>query len=318
MALVLSFALWNLADISIKKTGSFSAIVNVVAPKGFKVSNIEPTGPLELTIEGTGEILDRYLASPPSEILLRPDPEKITFGDSDTANWQVKLTAEDLGLRENLVLVKPPTITFTVTHVTTRNLPVMLQFENAEGVNVDEQASRTVPQTVTVTGPRKVMANATRILTVPIDLSGRADDFVEHRVATEQQIDGVPVECAELVTAYVVILPAPLERTFENTPVTLRVLPGSPYYYTLVDSPARIDVTVRGPAEKVNAVKQDDVILMADTHTIVDKAAAVRQGTPTHVPLRCILPPGVELAGELPDIKVEIKSRLAGSALPAQ
>jgi len=317
MALVLSFAIWHLANISIVRTESFVVHLNVVVPEGLELSQAGSDRMVKLTLEGTPRAIEEYRSTASRTVTRILDRKDVTFADSDTTSVTVTLTAADLALPRELELAPPPGVSFAITRVATKKLPVVLQFKNAEGVGVDTQASRAEPPFVDVTGPSSVMAEAPHILTTPIDLQNRTGTFEKYFVGLQQKLNDVPVRCDKLVTAHVVIRAAPVERVLENVPVTVGDLPGTHYSYALIDSLARIDVSVRGEAKKVNALTNDDVLLWADMRA-VDKAAAVRQKTPIHVQLRCLLPPGVELAGGLPDIKVEIKSRLPEPTLPAQ
>lgn len=146
--------------------------------------------------------------------------------------------------------VEPETFSVELAAASERALPVRVRprGEVREGFLLGEPTA--VPGEVSVRGPREELAAATAVWTVPLDVSGRSEDFrTEARLEPFVVVAGrkVPIRCDEKVVVYFSIRPKPVSNVLRDLKIWGLAPPGT----TLSIKPESLTVNITGRREAV-------------------------------------------------------------------
>lgn len=147
---------------------------------------------------------------------------------------------------------RPGAITFSLDEVDERSVSVepVVVGDPEEGWMVVQV--KLEPNVVSVRGPRRVLANLTRIRTLPIDVSGlRFDRRFDSRPDLS---DGLEVVGDAVLEARVDVEPKVETRVFSAVPVFVRGLPN------WVAEPATVRIRAEGPAASLRQISAKDVV----------------------------------------------------------
>ncbi len=167
---------------------------------------------------------------------------------------------------------------------------------------------------VVVRGPlqqlRTLHENAVQLQTEPIDVEGRVQSFTRRvRVLPPPDIGVLRVTPPE-IEVRVGIKVDTETRLYENIPVLLTAVTGSGL--VLTSEPSTVNVRVTGMAERLDALRPDDISVVADCRNI--EVLDVAEGS---YPLRVLFPAGVEgLVPEALPKTVTVRARRVVAPVP--
>ncbi len=134
------------------------------------------------------------------------------------------------------------------------------------------------PTSVRVQGRKDVLSRVSGIQTLPIDISGfrplRGQETytsrLPARVVEEVAVDGetCPVKCDTEVQVDFTLRQVPQTRTFKNVPIHVLQPPDYSYVVELREEDRQTDVVVRGPADVVEKMSRENVVLYVSVENL--------------------------------------------------
>lgn len=232
--------------------------------------------------------------------------------DEPVGAERVELTAKMVrGLRDVQVTgFDPATVKLELSQISTRTLPVILPSPEALGPPAPGHQVASVevyPPKVQVRGPVSVLEKAEKdgrgLSIKPVNLTPRETGWVSRpNWPLVEQLDGEQVWPLSNVTVYILIL-AKTERRSLEVPVLIAKPADYPYEAELDAGSKRVEVIVEGPAELVGELSEDDIEVLASVRTLGPSE------TQQLATVNVALPKGITLAGEPPQVKVNIRER---------
>lgn len=146
---------------------------------------------------------------------------------------------------------------------------------------------RCVPDSVTVTGPARVVGRLSSVRTVPLDLSGR-----KSRIDASRAIDvsrGANLHAVPKEVRVAVDIEGTATRMLSGLPVRFQHEPG---FASVTIAPETIEIELSGPAHVITALSPADVSVVVD-------ARGLPRGTHEIAP-EIVLPRGAELVSAKP------------------
>jgi len=156
-----------------------------------------------------------------------------------------------------------------------------------------------------VTGPKRVLAKATEINTVPVSLSNlppiadqaipgaaKVEQYVEIKVDNKSQRERI--DCNQSVEYWITLSPIRESKVFKKVPVRIMMPANFPYLARPVQSQETVDVEVRGLKQSLSKLDPTNVKAYVD---VTDKRPAAPVGgppTPVSLPVLVILPDEVQ------------------------
>jgi len=224
---------------------------------------------------------------------------------------QVDLRAEDFFLPGHpgveVVAVRPSRVRLVLAEAARKIVPVrVIPRGKPRRGYVLSPATRAIPARVEVRAAPEVLEALRFVETEPVDIEGKDAAFsVSVDLVREVKVAGRARRLLAAPGRVVVvadIVPAPVEVLREHLPV--RVLLPAGASFRLEPEPATVSLVLRGPEERVASLRDEDIKVFADG-TGLGRLSA---GTTLEVPLRVLLPAGLEVAGRLPGtIRVKVR-----------
>ena len=172
----------------------------------------------------------------------------------------------------------------------------LAQVETKTGVKVDPDFSKPPPgtriseqtispRTVSVTGPKSVVAKLKSIKTELIDLRDETAQYVLP-ISRTVKIDtllpgGKRVQCDEEVDCAIRLAPEPTTRVFEDIPVLLLIKPDHPYKGKLTLPNPTMKANVKGPPDRLKDIQANQILLFVDVRGL-DLPPGGRTYRPVH------------------------------------
>lgn len=219
-------------------------------PPGVEVSN-DPVDEVDLTLEGSQGKLAEINAR---NLVARADVSELKTGDR-VARLTDKNILMDLPDGVRIVDITPRSVTLRVEPVVEREAPVEARFEGELPDGFLLAGVQISPPTVHVRGPESHVRAIERVFTETISLEGQREsltlpqtaiDIPDRKVVPLESTVGVRVEVAE----------RQVERRFSDVPV--RSAGGGQA------RPERVSLTLRGPRSVVEALKPEEVRVVAE------------------------------------------------------
>lgn len=199
-----------------------------------------------------------------------------------------------------IIYISPPTLDFVLDPQGEKKVAVRADFQGNALEDAEVTQVRYEPASVTLHGPRRRLAEIGEVRTIPIDLEGRSRPFRKSHVALVLKPDTwLANGTVSNVTVDVTISERLATRTFQDLPVNTLLPSGSASAAHL--QPALINLTLRGRAETLAAVKRDDLRAWVDGSTLATNRS-------TSAPVHVFAPAGLEVAAIEPaNVQAHVK-----------
>ncbi len=272
-ALILAAVLWAAVAAEEPTTQLVPVSLVVQPPEGRALTS--PLPPVKALYAGSARELIKLYASPPSITKTIPDTVM-------TSEYVLELRPEDLtvGARVNAQVqdIQPRTIRVRLDEMAQRTVPVVprVRIVPDSGYTVTGGVT-VVPGSATVRGPELHVRHIYEVKTLPVEIVGARGPL-----RRSVQLDTAEFGTVQVFPASVEIsasLEAISERVMLEVPVTLKGVGGG-----WISEPAKVIVTLRGPASRVAQIPPESV-------TVVALVEAPRTGA--KVPLQVMTPAGV-------------------------
>lgn len=205
---------------------------------------------IHVTVRGNTRALDQLIQSgiPPVELDLRR-------GDLHTIAFEADLLKVPPGVQVNII--DPASIELDWQNVIQRGVPIQASMTGrvAEGYTV--QSVKVDPTSINVLGPASLVEVMQFVRVAAFDVSGKTDGVYRHRLALDQPGQRVQYLGPASATVTVTIARQLIERKFTKQVSVL----GPPRAKV---EPQSVDVTVIGPPEVINGLRDDMIIPRAD------------------------------------------------------
>jgi len=228
---------------------------------------------------------------------------------------EVELTSrlvEGLPREVEVTGFSPSRLVLELSEIGERALPVLLPPVDTLGTPAAGYQVASIsayPPQVKVEGPVSVLDRAEGISIKPISITPVQTGLIERwDWPLADQLDGQRVRPLAKVTVYILIAPK-RERRQLDVPVLLAQPADYAYEAQLaVGSSKTVTVEVEGPPEQVQGLLADSVQVVASVKGLAPSE------TQQLVTAQVVLPQGVTLTGEPPQVKVDIRERLPAAA----
>jgi YbbR domain-containing protein len=252
-AVFLAVMLYVAVQLQRPVTENFAMKLDVDVPPGRSLRQKPPT--VWVTISGKG-----------TEVLrLRSFPSTIRKAVPDTlsaATWLVRLENADVAIPKGADVfvyeITPREVTLSLDSVVRKDVPVVpLVTVVPESNHVMRREIGFAPTAVRLVGPERELAGIESVTTVPTQLTSVAGVF-QHAVAIDTAPLGVVRVSPKEVTVSGETTPL-AERTFAG----ITVESGAGQFVGVTVDPPRVQVAVRGPADRLEHLTRDSVRVVA-------------------------------------------------------
>jgi YbbR domain-containing protein len=310
MALVMAMALWLYA--TGRHTGELNGTVSieVLYPPGYTLLSQSVTE-VNVRLKGPKNSID-YISD-----LMRDRKVVARCGITVEGGEKKDIVEETLVLdKKSLSLppeikvesISPNRVKLAMSRLEKKSLRVQLQKRGEPAPGYSVASEFFYPFEAQVTGPAGVLKDATTIMTVPIDLSNLTPEqnrTFPWRVALEQVVtvnrEGdtitVPVvhEGDVKINVWLELAEERESRTFEKVGVKVLEPPDFPFKVKLHEE--HVSLKVKGPKLVLDKMSPPEVY--------IDVSGLETPG-PYKQPIRCNLPPQIELQEKLPELHLDI------------
>lgn len=278
-----------------------------------------------------------YITLPPATIILEKYPDRVNVsfvgpqkaieklnevrslleirctvdekGHENDDGWTTTITLNPdqiIGVPHEVTVTKiePDNFTLTIARTTTKELKVRLHLtgEPPPGLELSKTTPPEVfPGTITVTGPKRVLARATEISTKPISLSTfppiageriRGTEKLEKsvEVKVDNQIKREPIDCNQEVTYWVTFTQVKETRVLKKVPVYVLRIPTFPYVARPIPGQETIDIELRGTKQYLDKLNVHNVF----PYVFLGDQRPSKSNIPVTLPVRVILPDEVQ------------------------
>ncbi|MFN3466783.1 MAG: YbbR-like domain-containing protein [Candidatus Brocadiales bacterium] len=309
MALSMAIALWSYA--TGKYTGELACEipVQISYPPDYTLLQ-QSTTELKVKLKGPKQGID-YVSALLRSKELRARCEISGEGRPaiDLLEEVVMLDRKNFNLPPEIKLesLNPDNVRVTLGKLEEKTLQVNLQKkgEPAEGYVLAGEFF--YPSQVQVYGPASLLKEAKGISTTVIDISNLTSDqnrTFPWRVPLEQKVilhnNGetveVPVKCDKQITVWLQLTEQPDSKTFQKVKIKLLQPPNFPHKIKLQEED--IDIKIKGPKLALDKLSPPEVYI---------DVSGLEPPGPYKRPLKCTLPPQVELEEALPEVHLDFQ-----------
>ncbi len=314
MALIMAIALWFFAVN--KHTGDLNEDVPLIInpPAGLTILdsscslvNVNLRGPQNLIDQISdmvkeGKIKARYDFS---------DREDI---EGDKSSKTIRLTRKNFNFPQEIRMVAmvPNEIDVILGRLESKYLRVQVQKKGVPAPGYKIASEYFYPHKVLVTGPANVLKESEFINTIPIDINEVSSeqnrtfpwDVDLEQSLTYQKDDkyvSLPIRCEQKIKVWFVISAQEDVKIFKG--VKIRVLHPDDYGFVVKIKEEYIDLSLKGSKLTLDGMDSKDIIAYVDVGTLVPPG-------PYTQPVVCTVPEGLEIEGKLPEVHVDIVSRI--------
>jgi len=203
--------------------------------------------PTRITVEGASSLLERV--------------EKVVYYlNLSSLTGSTELSVEFYAVDESSTTVRNLILTPAQADIgislqpsqALKAVPVVVDYQGTPAANYALTSLSSDPFLVEVSGPAELLTDVVSVRTAPINLTGKTTSF-EQSVALLPPREGVSLSVSR-ATVQVAIEQIESRLTFENLLIELR---GANSNYDYSVSPQRVDVGIRGGAERISQVAAD-------------------------------------------------------------
>ncbi len=249
---------------------------------------------VKVTIRGTGD-----LVSAVGEADLEALVDFSSHQGEGVYNAPIQVTghspaAENSSLE---ISVDPLVINLHLERRVTKSVPIKPDFEGQPGRDYELTGFQVVPSIITIDGPRSLVEKVTAVSTEPIELRGKTETFtLKTRVQPDTSLLGLPygntVEVQGLMSSTLASLVlASVSPEIVNLAPTLSVQGTLP----------SVRVRLRGTSQALESLAKDTTG-SPTVAVLADLTGIATPGEVTDLPLKTVLPEGVELVDLSPAV----------------
>jgi hypothetical protein len=307
MALSMAIALWSYA--TGKYTGELTCDVplQITCPSGYTLLQ-QSTRELKVKLKGPKQSID-YVTEllRTRELVAKYELSGEGRPTLDVAEEVIMLDRKNFNLPPDIKLdsLNPARVRVTLGRLEEKTLLVRLQKKGEPAPGYVLAGEFFYPFQIEVTGPASLLKEAKSISTTLIDISNLTPDqnrTFPWRVPLEQRVlltrNGetveVPVKCDKQINVWLQVTEQPGNKTFHKVKIKLLQPPDFPHKIKLQEE--EIDIKVKGPKLLLDKLSPPEVYI---------DVGGLEPPGPYKRPLRCTLPPQVELEGILPEVHLD-------------
>ncbi|OHB90810.1 MAG: hypothetical protein A3E19_04240 [Planctomycetes bacterium RIFCSPHIGHO2_12_FULL_52_36] len=311
MALSMAVALWSYA--TGKYTGELTCEIplRIIHPADYTLLQ-QSTRETKVKLKGPKQGID-YVSEllRTKELVARCEITGEGRPDIDLLEEVVTLDKKNFNFPPEIKLesLNPDKVTITLGRLEEKTLPVSLQKRGEPAAGYALAGEFFYPSQVQVTGPTSLLKEAKGISTTVIDIANLTTDQnrtfpwrvpLEQRVTLHRNGDTleVPVKCDKQINVWLQLTEQPGNKTFQKVKIKLLQPPDSPRKIKLQEED--IDIKVRGPKLTLDKLSPPEVYI---------DVSGLEPPGPYKRPLRCILPPQVELEEALPEVHLDFQEQ---------
>jgi len=254
-ALFLALMLYVAVQLQQPVTTSFDVALNVLLPPGRALLHKPPKVRVQISGKGSQILKLRSLAGD----ITRRVPDTLT-----ASTWSVRLDPTDVelalpkGADVRVMEIRPSEITLALDSVARKDVRIVsLVTVVAESGQFLQGGLSVSPTVARLVGPERSLAAIESVTTIPTEITNVSGEF-----SRNVPIDTMPLGIVRLSPKQVSVtgdMGALAERSFAGIPVET----GAGAITSFIVSPARVSVTVRGPAQRVQALTRDSLRVVA-------------------------------------------------------
>lgn len=194
----------------------------------------------------------------------------INYPKGDQLKFMARVPTDRLWMPTGVKLesIEPEEIEFELDYISSKNIRVEVPVEGEVSPGYQLAVLKVVPEVVTISGPKSVLAGIDVAKTTPVDIS-RASSSKLIEVTVPSFGSGVTTS-SSVVRVSAEILPIMSTAVKVDVPVTAIVPKG----YAGAVVPSKASATVTGPADIINSMGASDIQLLA---IVRDELAGVAQ-----------------------------------------
>ena len=327
VAIVLAVVAWVYVRGWTVEDRTFQAQLRIPEPDGFIISAAAPVAAEFVGSEAIGRelIVDVTLSiGGPSTAMrnLRSDDLVVKYDlaehgvdlaieDGRPRTYRVQITADLFDMASELVVheMDPTAVTLEIDRRVTKELQVQANVIGQVAEGFEMQPAWVAPKSAEVSGPSKILAEATVALTTPVDVNKLDRSISTIRHITE--MGGEPVRCDVDVLVMIEITKVPeppVQKLLEGVGIRIEAPLGFDARVEITDADGlpvtAVNVTIEGPADAVAAVEPRDVKAYVDVS--IFHGTGTKEGK---VPLTIRPLVGVRVAQQPPTVTVKLIQR---------
>ncbi|MEY2929397.1 MAG: hypothetical protein RL033_146 [Pseudomonadota bacterium] len=244
---------------------------------------------IHVTVRGSTRALDQLIQSgvPPVEVDLRR-------GDAASIRFESEMFAMPPGVKVNIV--DPSSIPLNWQDVVERSVPIQASVTGPLASGYTVQNVRVDPTSILLTGPASQVEVMQFVRVAAFDVGGKTDGVYRHRLKLDPPGQQLSYLGPDSAIVEVTIARQLVQRKFAKRDV---IVIGAGRFKS---EPSAVDVTVTGPPEVINGLRDEMVVPRVDMSTAPAELREQRHGSavlPVHVDLA-----RVELEIQPPTISV--------------
>ena len=310
MALIMAVVLWFYAIN--KYTGEIEEDIQLAinTPAGLTVldtsSNVVTVG-----LSGPRNIIDRVSDMiKDNKITARYDFTDMDDIQNDEFAKTIRISRRNFNFPQEIRLdsIVPNRIDVVLGRLASKYLEVQIEKKGVLALGYEITNAYFYPHEVLVTGPANVLKEAEVINTKPIDVNELTSDqsrTFPWTVGLEQSISflrddkyvSVPINCEEKVNVWFQVSEQQDIKTFEK--IKVNVLHPINYNFKVKLKDEYIDLNLKGPKLMIDRLNSKDITAFIDVSSLSPPG-------PYKQPVDCIIPEGLEIVGNPPEVHVDI------------
>lgn len=307
MALAMAVALWSYA--TGKYTGELSCEipVQISYPSDYTLLQ-QSVRELKVKLKGPKQSID-YVSEllRARELIARCEITGEGRPATDILEEVIMLDKKNFNFPPEIKLdsINPDKVRVTLGKLEEKTLQVKLQKRGEPAPGYTIAAEFFYPSEVQVTGPASLLKEAKSITTAIVDISNLTTEqnrTFPWRVPLQQKVmvnrNGetleVPIKCDKQINVWLQVTEQLASKTFQNVKIKLLEPPYFPY--KIKPQEEEIDIKIKGPKLILDKLSPPEVYI---------DVSGLEPPGPYKRPLRCILPPQVQLEEELPEVHLD-------------
>lgn len=275
-----AFVLWHYIHASNNHKDVFSDIPVTYSFGTFTNGMVTASSVQHVTVTISGSAENIAAISPNDikcSVLLDDQPGKKTY-DLEDRNITMP------GKKQFTIKVEPKNCTVETDYRRSKSVPVELATQNNLPDGLERESATFTPLSVEITGPASKLDQIRKVSTKPLDLSSVSRSLLNHRIALAAVSNCVLNP--DVVSLNLSISTSEIESTLPPLPISVLGPLGRPAHLQV--TPQTAVVRVKGTADAVNRLMQDELVVFVD-------ARDIPAGTSRERPIRAMPPAGVRV-----------------------
>ena len=288
-SIVLAVFIWMYVYSERSMVSDLTVQMTIIAPENAILNSPESYN-FTIKVKGPSELIEKL--SRPFEVVY-----KEPFLKEEFIERNLMLDAQRLGLPDGISLVSPVRpVQLALDQRITLSLPVIPETTGNTAEGYTAKIQRAEPESISISGPKRMIREFSKLMTDPIDLTGRilSFDTLVH-INIDSKYTKIVIE-NRLIRVFVKVQPIIIEREF-TVPVRVTQEPDSRYISKSIQ-PSTVKIVVRGPQAVIERLGEDDILVYVNADGF--STAGIHTDVLTHV----LLPGEIELVGTAPRVEI--------------